>query len=183
MPSRYSRNSVALDRTFIVVSDESAGLSSEQAVPVARALHREETWAQLLQRPYIVVLGEAGTGKSTEFDRQAAQLSSEGQWAFFVEITSLATNGLINSIDPEDAERIKAWRGTDARAVFFLDSLDEAKLRRHTLRDGLRQLRNAIHAEWTRAALVVSCRVSDWMAGADRDEIAAVIPDGSPATV
>ena len=183
MPSRYSRNSLALDRTFIVVSDESAGLSSEQAVPVARALHREETWAQLLQRPYIVVLGEAGTGKSTEFDRQAAQLSSEGQWAFFVEITSLATNGLINSIDPEDAERIKAWRGTDARAVFFLDSLDEAKLRRHTLRDGLRQLRNAIHAEWTRAALVVSCRVSDWMAGADRYEIAAVIPDGSPATV
>lgn len=183
MPARYSRNSTALNRTFLEVHGSQQNLSPEESLAVARTLYRDETWDQLLQRPYVVVLGEAGTGKSTEFDRQADQLSAGGHFAFFVEINSLACNGLANSMDPEDRERLEAWRATDARVTFFLDSLDEAKLHRHTLRDALRNLRNAVHAEWIRVALVISCRVSDWMAGADRAEIEALIPQGSGALV
>ncbi|MCY0989516.1 hypothetical protein OV203_20415 [Nannocystis sp. ILAH1] len=183
MVGRRSENSIALGRTFTEVLDAGNDLTSDPTLDISRALNREKSWAQLLQHAYVVVLGEAGTGKSTEFGRQANELSKAGHWTFFLEINILASEGVSNSIDPEDEARLDAWRKTDEPAIFFLDSLDEAKLHKRTLREALRQLRKATQNELKRVRLVISCRVSDWMAHADRVEVQAFIPEGSEAKV
>ena len=183
MVGRRSTNSIALDRTFLEVPDAADGVEPEQMLRVARALNRGQSWSQLLEHPYVVVLGEAGTGKSTEFERQADELTTSGQWAFFAEINDLAGLGLGDSIESDDEERLKAWWSTDKPAFLFLDSLDEAKLQKNTLRQALRRLVKELRSEWARVRLVISCRASDWMGDADRAEVEAVIPKQADARV
>lgn len=181
--TRRARNSIALDRTFLEVPESGDGTTPEHQLGASRALGRRETWTGLLEHPYVVVLGEAGTGKSTEFARQADEMFRSGQAAFFVELVSLASEGLMESLDPEGEERLDVWKNTAAPAYFFLDSLDEAKLQQHTLGKALRHLQKALKTEWVRVRLIISCRVSDWMADADRMAVASIIPDGESAKV
>ncbi|MCY1023761.1 hypothetical protein [Pyxidicoccus sp. MSG2] len=146
---------------------------------MALAFRQGKSWLQLLEHRYVVVLGEAGTGKSTEFESQADALVMAGRAAFFVELNDLAEDGLVGSLDPDDEERLHAWRKTKQHAVFFLDSLDEAKLQRHSLHQALRKLRKELKDEWQRVQLTISCRVSDWWADADRSSLEEVIPKDS----
>src|SRR4051794_26528755 len=46
-------------------------------------------WAELLEHPRVLVLAEAGSGKTAEMQAQAIRLRTEGQPAFFVELTAL----------------------------------------------------------------------------------------------
>jgi type II secretory pathway predicted ATPase ExeA len=47
------------------------------------------TWDALLKKRLVVVLGEAGIGKTYEFRQQAQRLQSEEKAAFFVPLNSL----------------------------------------------------------------------------------------------
>lgn len=174
---RLPANTLVLNRSFLEVPKHVTGLDAEATLSAALRLNRAEDWGALLKHPYVVVLGEAGTGKSTEFHQRAKLLTEEGKFAFFVELSELAANGLTQSLDVDDDARLDEWRESQDGAVFFLDSLDEAKLQNRTLEQALRRLRRDLKDEWDRVRLVVSCRASDWMAEADRNELGAVAPE------
>jgi hypothetical protein len=176
--SRLPANPLELGRTFLQIPDTAAGLDAEATLRAALLLNRGEDWDALLKHPYVVVLGEAGTGKSTEFLLRARSLVEQGHFAFSVEISELAANGLELSLDIGDEPRLQLWREGQEDAIFFLDSLDEAKLQNRTLQQALRRLRRDLRDQWDRVRLVVSCRASDWMAEADRNELGAVAPAG-----
>ncbi|MCC7541347.1 MAG: hypothetical protein IT379_34335 [Deltaproteobacteria bacterium] len=176
--SRLPANPLELRRTFLQIPDTAAGLDAEATLRAALLLNRGEDWDALLKHPYVVVLGEAGTGKSTEFLLRARSLVEQGHFAFSVEISELAANGLELSLDIDDEPRLQLWREGQEDAIFFLDSLDEAKLQNRTLQQALRRLRRDLRDQWDRVRLVVSCRASDWMAEADRNELGAVAPAG-----
>ena len=176
--SRLPANALELNRTFLQVPDTVAGLNAEATLRAALLLNRVESWDALLEHPYVVVLGEAGTGKSTEFQLRAQSMAAQGRFSFFAELSELAADGLTQSLDVDDDARLEEWRASQDDAVFFLDSLDEAKLQNRTLKQALRRLRRDLKDEWDRVRLVVSCRASDWMAEADRDELGAVAPAG-----
>lgn len=181
--SRRAHSAIQLDRRFLKIPDAASGITGEASVEAAFFLDTPESWGDLLAHEYVVVLGEAGTGKTTEFILKAEGLAAQNQFAMFVEMVDLANDGLVASLDPEDEATLRAWRaGTDV-GVFFLDSLDEAKLQRRTARQALRALRRELTTEWDRVRLVVSCRVSDWMPEADRAEVQAVIPAGANTQV
>lgn len=173
-----SANTLELNRTFLQVPDTVAGLDAEATLHAALLLNSVESWDALLEHPYVVVLGEAGTGKSTEFQLRAQSMAAQGKFSFFVELFDLATDGLTQSLDVDDNTRLEEWQASQDDAVFFLDSLDEAKLQNRTLKQALRRLRGDLKDEWERVRLVVSCRASDWMAEADRSELGAVAPSG-----
>ena len=166
--------SIDLRREFVPITDDSATVAAGPWL-AAFARHRGDDlgWKQVLQHPYVVVLGEAGTGKSTEFRRQVATLRGHGDHAFFLELSSLARS-MVHALDDESA--LESWRESDDAAYFFLDALDEAKLSRSTLEQALRCLKHALRDDWSRARLVVSCRVSDW-ATSDRDVLLGVVPE------
>ena len=176
--NRSLNNVVDLERTFLEVPDSAAGLDSEAAFRAALLWGRSEDWDAVLSHPYVVVLGEAGTGKSTEFLLQAQALTAKGKCSFFVELTDLAENGLILGLDVNEKPQLVKWQESQDDAVFFLDSLDEAKLQNRTLQRALRNLKHSLQDHWERVRLVVSCRVSDWMAEADRAELHRIAPPG-----
>jgi hypothetical protein len=166
------RDTIELDRQLFQLPSENDDSDPEHAIRIARALHRGESWADVLQHRYVVVLGEAGTGKSTEFKRLAATMRTRGRWGFFVEL-----NDLVNG-DLDDAGAINDWRASGEDGTFFLDSLDEAKLQQGTLARALKNLQRALSDAWCRARVVVSCRASDWRSGADEGVLRSMIPPG-----
>jgi hypothetical protein len=87
-------------------------------------------WPALRKRKRVVLLAEALSGKSAEFRAQADALTAQGCAAFIVSIENLADAGFENALDAASFAVFQSWRGTDAPAWFFLDSIDEARLNR-----------------------------------------------------
>lgn len=143
-------------------------------------------WNQLLQAHHVLVLGEAGTGKSTEFKAQVSKLRSSGEFAWFVRIDELA-QGELSDIEVESGtDSLERWRLSGNEGSFFLDALDEAKIRGMSLTSALRRLQRGLRGMIERARVIVSCRVSDWCAAGDLIDISeftqAIEDIGSEAT-
>ena len=135
-------------------------------------------WKAILEHPRIVVLGEAGTGKTTEFRRQTAILKQTGAAAFFCRIEELADRGLVEALEPlEDEHLFTAWRNGTGPGVFFLDSVDEARLRDKDFRRALRNFRKELdQSALARATVLISCRPSDWRGQDDRNAVTEILP-------
>ncbi|CAK0760204.1 hypothetical protein CCP1ISM_9980001 [Azospirillaceae bacterium] len=93
-----------LDRLFDEVSDQELPDRATRRL-LAGIKGNVIGWDALLQHPWVVVLGEAGTGKTTEFRRRAEILNAAGRHAFFCRIEDLAVDGLEHAIDPPPRRR------------------------------------------------------------------------------
>lgn len=166
---------VELHRTFLDVPQGEASFDPAASARMAAAFGSEVRWDDLLAERCVVVLGEAGTGKTTEFREKARQLSEEARAAFFVSIEDLALKGLERSLGLADEAAFQRWRSTDARLHLFLDSLDEARLRGHRFVAALRQLERDLGRDLGRTSVILSSRVSDWRAQEDLAAIASLV--------
>lgn len=166
--------SIELGRTFfdmILGDDPTERAFYESLFPSAtRQIH----WSEVLESERVVVLGEAGAGKTTEFHRQVASLTGRGEFAFLVSVDDLARDGIEPSLMPVDRQRLAEWRKSDRHAYFFLDSVDEGRLRGHRFETAVRRLDTFLEDDYFRARVVVSCRVSDWRADADLAVLKAI---------
>lgn len=116
----------------------------------------------------IVILGEAGSGKSWEFEARAETLNSRGETAFLLPVDDLVDREIKQCLDGNGAARLNDWLARSDRAVFFLDAVDDARLRDpNALRKALRALDRGLGQAFPRACIVLSCRVSDWQPTAD----------------
>jgi hypothetical protein len=130
-------------------------------------------WPEVLAHKWVVVLGEAGSGKTHEFRHQAESDLAQGP-SFFLELTQLAENGVEDALGVAETERLTRWKDGPTGAVLFLDSLDEAKLARRTIATTVSKLSRFLQEALSRVQLVVSCRASDWRS-ADRDLLAELM--------
>ena len=169
---------VELKRHFSALeSSAPAEESARQSYLFGTPQHREQfEWPALLARRLVVILGEPGSGKSWEFRHLAVTLNRQGQETFYVELEQLVSRPLVETLGPEHRHRFQKWLRGKRPARFFLDSVDEAKLR---LRSGLpRELLDAIRngigtTALKRASFVVSSRISEWQPTTDRIEVLA----------
>lgn len=134
-------------------------------------------WPELLEHHRVILLAEAGAGKTVEMRKQAERLVEEGKFAFFMPLEDLA-RGTIDDIFSADKEkRFKAWKTDhEAPAWFFLDAVDELKLTQGKLDRVLRQLAKAIDGCLHRARIIISCRPSDWRPDSDLNTVRDRLP-------
>jgi hypothetical protein len=135
------------------------------------------SWDELLgdDSRCVVVLGEAGSGKSWEFEARAETLSSRGMTVFLLPLEDLVDREIDQCLNTDDAARLKSWLDGAERAVFFLDSLDEARLKsRNALRKVLLALDRGLGQSLQRASIVLSSRVSEWQPRSDLDLLKSV---------
>ena len=134
-------------------------------------------WPELLKYRRLILLAEAGAGKTEEMRQQAKHLAEEGRFAFFVELEFLDQEAVEDVLRPGEKERLDEWKTDgEAPAWFFLDAVDEMKLTRGKLDRALRHLAMALHGSLDRARIVISCRPSDWLPHGD----AATVNDQLP---
>lgn len=121
------------------------------------------TWPDLLAKRRVVILAEAGSGKSTEFERQQAAVASEGRFSFIVTVRDVADAGLEGAMPPEMRLAFGEWRASpDAECWLFVDSVDEAKDQGHHFDGAARRLADAVAGLEERVHLYISGRFTDW---------------------
>jgi hypothetical protein len=140
---------------------------------------RTTTWQDLLDHSRVVVLAEAGGGKTEELKARRDALLSEGKHAFYATVQDVAKDGL-DSASGKAAD-LAAWRESDQPAWFFVDSVDEAKLDGIRLETALRKIAEGIEGARSRAHIIVSGRYSDWEFRADLARLEHYLPVPSDA--
>ena len=151
---------VDLNRTFVPVNVNDP-VSPEGLAMLARRYHAL-TWPELLTQTRVVVLAEAGSGKTEEFRQRAAMLSRAGKDAFFAALEQVAELGLETTLGVTRTAAFAAWRQASRPGWLFLDSVDEAKLQRHSFEKALASVAATLGEAAARISVLVSCRGTDW---------------------
>jgi len=122
---------VELDRQFMPVGQKPwADSTAEESYSHLKWWMHGPSWRwnDLLSRPRVVVLGEAGSGKTSEFQQQVSNLTGKGVFAFFVRLDHMISESLDFQFDHQEWARFQQWSESIEEAYFFLDSVDEAKM-------------------------------------------------------
>jgi hypothetical protein len=157
--------------------------NAELEAPELLALRNEQSfssgddWTALLRCPRVVLLAEAGSGKSVEMREQARRLMAEGTPAFFVALEALDKENLPELISPDENRAFLAWKVHDRSiAFFFLDAVDELKLTHGKLEGALTRLARETDGLLHRMHVVISSRPSDWRYSIDMGTVWSRLP-------
>ncbi|WP_420617801.1 NACHT domain-containing protein [Candidatus Poriferisocius sp.] len=135
-------------------------------VDTGRAADASAPLSHFRERSAYVLLGDPGSGKTTEFKREQAAL---GDAAVYMS----ARDFIAFSVDSHPE-----WRGK----TLFIDGLDEVRAGVVDRRSPLDQVRSRLD-QLGRPSFRISCREADWLGGNDCRSLEAVSPDSLVAVL
>lgn len=156
---------IELDRSFRTLVDDSTTAASDQAklVPSATSLK----WADLLDLHRVVVLSEAGAGKTEEIRHAARSLRNDGKAAFFLRLEHISTS-FEAAFEEGTHDEFKSWLESTQGGWLLLDSIDESRLR--NLMDfeaAVRVLGHRLRPALQRVRLILTGRTAAWRPSTD----------------
>lgn len=151
--------SLRIQRTFRNLSQEEIA-DIEQASLLSRlGWAKDVSWETLLESQRVLIISEAGAGKTFECRAQQQALWEKGEPAFFLELSQLATTNLPDLLSREEEERLEDWLAAQSEiATFFLDSVDELKLTLGSFEVALKRFGKAIGSQLGRVRIVITTR-------------------------
>ena len=168
---------IDLQRTFRDLTNEELEDSELLDFLDDQGISQSFGWQELLEHRRVILLAEAGAGKTREMRELTDRLVHDDQFAFFIPLESLDRESIPDFFSLEENENLGAWKASRQEpAWFLLDSVDELKLNAGTLERALRRLSNEIHGNLDRARIIVSCRPSDWCPTVDLTTVRARLP-------
>ena len=150
---------IGLDRRFIEWGD------GDLADP--EVIHRwnsEELvdWESILKRRRVVVLAEAGSGKTTEMKEQARLHQAAGKFAVYATVEDVGIDGLDNALGIQDRTALATWRTSGEDGWLFINSVDEAKRHNVSLEKAIRRIADGVVGAERNAHIILSGRLTDW---------------------
>lgn len=138
------------------------------------------SWDELLLSPRVLIVSEAGAGKTHECESKAKDLFARGEPAFFLSLENVASGGVVRALFEDEHQRFTDWLASSSqRAYFFLDSIDELQLAHRSFKDALRRFAHDIRGALGRATVVVTARPVP----IDRQAFRDILPVPTPAPV
>ena len=136
-------------------------------------------WDEVLKEKLVVVLASASSGKTFEFREQSKKLLEKGYTSFFFAIEDVAEEPIEDLLTQTEFQQFQKWKSEQAYGYFFLDSVDEAKLKsKSAYRKALRRVAKFIGDGFDRAHIYISCRPSDWKKKEDEPETIKIFHKG-----
>ena len=148
-----------INRTFEDVAEGEIGEADQQPFLGSLGWGRGSTWDDLLRSRRVLIISEAGAGKTYECRTQTIRLLAAGEPAFFLELAALATEELRSLLDADEEVRLDDWLTSQSEvATFFLDSIDELKLTFGSFERALKRLKKCIGNQLHRVRIVITTR-------------------------
>ncbi|NMG42885.1 hypothetical protein GPA22_03930 [Aromatoleum toluvorans] len=157
---------IQLDRTFHELAlEKGAG----DDVDLTRLLGQRDAlrWPSLLNEYRVILLSEAGSGKTEEIRNIARTLRQEGKSAFFVRIEHVSQD-FEDAFEEGSFEEFRAWAASGEEGWLLLDSVDEARLRDpKDFERAIRKLGRLLAPVLQQAHIVITGRTTAWRAKTD----------------
>lgn len=128
-------------------------------------------WPEILQKRRVVILGEPGSGKTTEFKQQAATIKEHGEFCLRLSLAHLINKTIPDILSAADVDDLARWKRSHDTGYLFLDSVDESRLERFAdFRNALINIRRSFEPEeLARLNILISSRGTAWQSAADLD--------------
>jgi hypothetical protein len=154
---------IDLCRTFSEHKDAATDSDDEDWSLFLGHRHGSRTWTDLHKNSLVVVLGEAGIGKTIEFQNEVERLRAAKQPAFFISLNQVSDAESWQLVLTGYEAEFDAWAISDELGYFFLDAVDEARLKSHAdFEKALTVVQRALGTNLARVRVAVSSRVTDW---------------------
>lgn len=172
---------VELHRTFHELSEHS---SQNDDADVSRAFGAGERlgWPDLINKYRLIILSEAGSGKTEEIRNVARTLREDGKPAFFLRLENIPKY-FEDAFEVGTYEDFEKWLASSEEGWLLLDSVDEARLR--DPRDfelAIRKLSRRISTAKDRTHIVITGRTTAWRPKTDLACCTAQLPYAAAVT-
>jgi len=171
-----------LNRHFYVVPREfkySEDISDRLAWGISAPLR----WSDLEKEYRVVVLAEAGAGKTIEIQQATKRIKGLNKQAFFIRLEYLIDN-IEDAFDTNDTgtfDEFEAWLSSEEEAWIFLDSVDESRLGDpRDFEKAIRKISRKLGSAGQRAHIYVTSRISEWRPQSDLAIINSQLPYRTP---
>lgn len=133
-------------------------------------------WDTLLEEYRVVILADAGAGKTHELRTTAERLVDANKPAFFLRLEDLGSN-FSQAFEIGTAESFDRWLAGTSEAWFFLDSVDELRLSEpRAFEAAIRLFAARLQGALQRAHIYITSRPYAWRASLDRALITEIFP-------
>lgn len=157
---------IQLDRTFHELALQK-GAGDDVDVTQLRGQRDALRWPNLLSEYRVILLSEAGSGKTEEVRNIARELRQEGKPAFFVRIEHVSQD-FEDAFEEGSFEGLSAWAASGEEGWLLLDSVDEARLRDpKDFERAIRKLGRLLAPVLQQAHIVITGRTTAWRAKTD----------------
>ncbi|WP_312407706.1 hypothetical protein [Pseudomonas rhodesiae] len=154
---------VDLHRTFSKYTNTVTESDNEDWSQFLGQRQGRSTWTELHEKSLVVVLGEAGIGKTIEFQNEVGKLRAAGQTAFFISLNQLSDAESWQLVLTGHEAEFDVWAESDTIGFFFLDAVDEARLKSHAdFEKALTVVQRALSSNLDRVRIAISSRITDW---------------------
>ncbi len=165
---------VALSRRFVEIQSADFDDKPDSIWATLGSQEDGKTWEDILSEDVSILLGTAGSGKTTEVRQQVKRLIEAGQDAFLLRLEALQEGTLAGSFDPElekQSERFAKWKRTRKGGILFFDALDEARLPSSSNESALEKALGIVSREVGRRQeplhVLITSRPSEWLGESD----------------
>jgi hypothetical protein len=152
---------VELNRTFHELSKYA---SETDELDLSHAFHVGDrlSWPDLIQQYRLVILSEAGSGKTAEIRNVARSLRAEGKPAFFIRLEHVP-NDFEDGFEVGTFDEFQRWLESNDEGWLLLDSVDEARLRNPgDFALAIKKLGRRIATAKDRAHIIITGRTNAW---------------------
>ncbi|MBF8774030.1 NACHT domain-containing protein [Pseudomonas fulva] len=165
--ARQSDAFIDLDRTFTKILMD-GDVSDDTDLSSRHGRSGDLRWPDLLNHQRVVLLSEAGSGKTAEIRNAARRLRADGKTAFFLRIENVVSQ-LEDAFEDDDSyEEFESWLSSDAEGWLLLDSVDEARLRDpREFENAIRKLGRLTKSIRAKAHIIITGRSTAWRAVTD----------------
>jgi hypothetical protein len=166
---------VDLNRSFHEILDYAR---ESDDVDVSQAFRRGPsiTWSDLRMERRVVLLAEAGAGKTEEIRYAATRWRGRGDHAFFLRLEHVPDD-LEAAFEVGDLDDFERWKNSQDEAWILLDSVDEARLRGPSdFERAIRKFATKVRGAEDRLHLLITSRISAWRPKTDLEFCERLLP-------
>lgn len=156
---------IELDRSFRTLVDDPTTTASDEAKLVRSATSLK--WVDLLKLHRVVVLSEAGAGKTEEIRNAARSLIDAGRPAFFLRLEHISAS-FEAAFEEGTHDEFVTWLDSPQEGWVLLDSIDESRLRDPLdFEAAVRILSCRLRPALQRVHLILTGRTAAWRPSTD----------------